>query len=52
MEHRIKTPDGRTLAVQEDGDPDGKPVLAHNARRTRGNCTRRTSPTRPRAASG
>jgi pimeloyl-ACP methyl ester carboxylesterase len=30
MEHRIKTPDGRTLAVQEDGDPDGKPVLAHN----------------------
>jgi pimeloyl-ACP methyl ester carboxylesterase len=30
MEHRIKTPDGRTLAVQEDGDPNGKPVLAHN----------------------
>jgi pimeloyl-ACP methyl ester carboxylesterase len=30
MEHRIKTPDGRTLAVQEGGDPDGKPVLAHN----------------------
>jgi pimeloyl-ACP methyl ester carboxylesterase len=30
MEHRIKAPDGRTLAVQEDGDPDGKPVLAHN----------------------
>lgn len=30
MEHRIETPDGRTLAVQEDGDPDGKPVLAHN----------------------
>src|ERR1700733_4364483 len=30
MEHRIKTPDGRTLAVQEDGDPDGKPVLVHN----------------------
>ncbi len=29
MEHRIKTPDGRTLAVQEDGDPDGKPVLVH-----------------------
>jgi pimeloyl-ACP methyl ester carboxylesterase len=30
MEHRIKTADGRTLAVQEAGDPDGKPVLAHN----------------------
>src|SRR6201996_5697008 len=30
MDHRIKPPDGRTLAVQEDGDPDGKPVLAHN----------------------
>ena len=30
VEHRIKTPDGRTLAVQEDGDPNGKPVLAHN----------------------
>jgi pimeloyl-ACP methyl ester carboxylesterase len=30
MEHRIKAPDGRTLAVQEDGDPNGKPVLAHN----------------------
>lgn len=29
MEHRIKTPDGRTLAVQEGGDPDGRPVLAH-----------------------
>jgi pimeloyl-ACP methyl ester carboxylesterase len=30
MEHRIKTPDGRTLAVQEGGDPGGKPVLVHN----------------------
>ena len=29
MEHRIKTPDGRTLAVQEAGDPGGKPVLVH-----------------------
>jgi pimeloyl-ACP methyl ester carboxylesterase len=29
MEHRIKTPDGRTLAVQEAGDPNGKPVLVH-----------------------
>ena len=30
MEHRIKTQDGRTLAVQEGGDPAGTPVLAHN----------------------
>src|SRR5580692_9209281 len=30
MEHRIRTPDGRTLAVQEGGDPGGTPVLAHN----------------------
>jgi pimeloyl-ACP methyl ester carboxylesterase len=29
VEHRIKTPDGRTLAVQEAGDPSGKPVLVH-----------------------
>ncbi|MGB7981684.1 MAG: alpha/beta hydrolase [Candidatus Nanopelagicales bacterium] len=27
-EHRITTPDGRTLAVAEWGDPDGVPVLA------------------------
>jgi len=30
MEHRLKTTDGRTLAVQEAGDPRGKPVLVHN----------------------
>jgi pimeloyl-ACP methyl ester carboxylesterase len=29
VEHRIKTPDGRSLAVQEGGDPAGKPVLVH-----------------------
>jgi pimeloyl-ACP methyl ester carboxylesterase len=29
MEHRIRTPDGRTLAVQDLGDPAGKPVLVH-----------------------
>jgi pimeloyl-ACP methyl ester carboxylesterase len=29
MEHAITTPDGRTLAVQEAGDPAGKPVLVH-----------------------
>ena len=28
LEHRIKTPDGRTLAVAEWGDPDGLPLLA------------------------
>jgi pimeloyl-ACP methyl ester carboxylesterase len=29
MEHAITTPDGRTLAVREAGDPAGKPVLVH-----------------------
>jgi len=29
MEHKIRTPDGRTLAVQDRGDPAGKPVLVH-----------------------
>ncbi|HTR91285.1 MAG TPA: alpha/beta hydrolase [Trebonia sp.] len=29
MEHSISTPDGRTLAVQDLGDPAGKPVLVH-----------------------
>lgn len=28
LEHRIKPPDGRTLAVAEWGDPDGLPVIA------------------------
>ena len=29
MERTVQTADGRTLAVQENGDPDGIPVLAH-----------------------
>jgi pimeloyl-ACP methyl ester carboxylesterase len=29
MERTVQTPDGRTLAVQEAGDPGGKPVLVH-----------------------
>jgi pimeloyl-ACP methyl ester carboxylesterase len=29
MEHSISTPDGRTLTVQDLGDPAGKPVLVH-----------------------
>src|SRR3954454_2394634 len=28
LEHRIKTPDGRTLAVAEWGDPNGTPFIA------------------------
>ena len=28
LEHRIETPDGRTLAVAEWGDPDGVPLIA------------------------
>ena len=30
MEHLIQTADGRTLAVEEYGDPTGRPVLVHN----------------------
>jgi pimeloyl-ACP methyl ester carboxylesterase len=26
----VRTPDGRTLAVEEAGDPGGRPVLVHN----------------------
>jgi pimeloyl-ACP methyl ester carboxylesterase len=29
MDRTVTTPDGRTLAVQEGGDPDGLPVLVH-----------------------
>jgi pimeloyl-ACP methyl ester carboxylesterase len=29
LEQTVVTPDGRTLAVQESGDPAGRPVLAH-----------------------
>jgi pimeloyl-ACP methyl ester carboxylesterase len=30
MDHTVRTPDGRTLAVEEGGDPAGRPVLVHN----------------------
>jgi pimeloyl-ACP methyl ester carboxylesterase len=30
MEQAVRTPDGRTLALDIGGDPDGKPVLVHN----------------------
>ena len=40
MERTIRTPDGRTLAVEDSGDPDGRPVLVHmgtpNSRRLYG----------------
>ncbi len=26
----VRTPDGRTLAIEEAGDPGGHPVLVHN----------------------
>jgi pimeloyl-ACP methyl ester carboxylesterase len=29
VERIVETPDGRVLAVQEAGDPDGRPVLVH-----------------------
>src|SRR5579859_6492613 len=30
MEQTVRTPDGRTLALDIGGDPGGKPVLVHN----------------------
>src|SRR5215472_13645378 len=30
MDRTVRTPDGRTLAVEDAGDPAGRPVLAHN----------------------
>jgi len=30
IDHRVDTPDGRTLQVLERGDPDGRVVLVHN----------------------
>ena len=30
IEHRIRTPDGRTLAVAEWGDPNGLPIISHH----------------------
>jgi pimeloyl-ACP methyl ester carboxylesterase len=29
VQHTVRTPDGRTLAVEEAGDPGGRPVLVH-----------------------
>lgn len=29
MERTVQTPDGRTLAIEDTGDPAGKPVLVH-----------------------
>ena len=29
MQRTARTPDGRTLAIEEAGDPDGRPVLVH-----------------------
>jgi pimeloyl-ACP methyl ester carboxylesterase len=29
VERTVRTPDGRTLAVEESGDPGGRPVLVH-----------------------
>jgi pimeloyl-ACP methyl ester carboxylesterase len=30
VQRTAQTPDGRTLAIEEAGDPDGHPVLMHN----------------------
>jgi pimeloyl-ACP methyl ester carboxylesterase len=29
MDRAVRTPDGRTLAVEDAGDPAGRPVLVH-----------------------
>ena len=29
VQHTVRTPDGRTLAVEESGDPAGQPILVH-----------------------
>jgi pimeloyl-ACP methyl ester carboxylesterase len=29
MQRAVRTPDGRTLAVEESGDPDGRPIVVH-----------------------
>jgi pimeloyl-ACP methyl ester carboxylesterase len=29
VQRTARTPDGRTLAIEEDGDPNGRPVLVH-----------------------
>ena len=29
MQRKVRTPDGRTLAIEEAGDPEGRPVLVH-----------------------
>ena len=29
MQRTARTPDGRTLAIEEAGDPNGRPVLVH-----------------------
>ena len=30
IQRTVRTPDGRTLAIEEAGDPGGRPVLVHN----------------------
>jgi hypothetical protein len=29
VQRTVRTPDGRTLAVEDAGDPGGRPVLVH-----------------------
>ena len=29
MQRTARTPDGRTLAIEEGGDPEGRPGLVH-----------------------
>jgi hypothetical protein len=48
----VQSPDGRTLAVEETGDPAGRPVLVHNGTPNSRLIYARSPPTRKRAAFG
>jgi hypothetical protein len=52
MEWLVTTPDGRTLAVEDAGDPDDRPVWCTSAPRIRGTGTAAPWQTRPPVACG
>jgi len=52
MERAVRTPDGRTLAVEDAGDPGGRPVLVHEGTPARGTRTACGWPMPPSRACG
>ena len=52
MDRAVRTPDGRTLAVEDAGDPADRVVLVHGALPTRVTCMASTWPMRLRGACG